>query len=338
MSRFKIDDGRIADFRCLKRKAILKRKKTWNEDGVASTIGTIMALLVFLTFLGMFTNQYVPIWMKENESNHMNDVIRQFSNYKWGIDTLIMNSEENDIASAPLYTPLQLHAKGVPVFATATAGSLTFVAESASYPWYSVSYHYYDLDENDQEQYHTFNETNGGRTGGGLEFYGPNRYYVQQTLAYENGAIILSQEEGEVILSHMSLRIVRYGDELMVKMTQISLSGVNKTVGGFGTKGITTTLENSNYVQFRNSSASGANLTITINSKFGSAWYEYLNDLLNDTSASLGDFNWSVDQSSPTVVENVNYYTITAVIEGVSLLEHTNAMVAVSIADISIGG
>ena len=45
------------------RVALLKK----DRQGVASTVGTIMALLVFLAFMALITNTYVPAWMMDNE-------------------------------------------------------------------------------------------------------------------------------------------------------------------------------------------------------------------------------------------------------------------------------
>lgn len=304
----------------------IKRKKAWDDEGVASTIGTIMALLIFLTFLGMFSNQYVPVWMKENEYNHMNDVVRQFSLLKMGITTLIENSEEGETASGPMYIPLQLHAEGIPIFATSTAGRLMLTGESSGYPWYYVTYPYGDGDE--------FNDSNGAKVGGSLEFYGPNRYFVEQTLAFENGAIILNQTDGETVLqgAGMTFQVEEFGGELRVKMTQISLKATNKTVGGFGTKGISTTLDYSSYAKFTNTN--GGPLTISIGSAYGSAWASYFTELLSSYSF-LSPSDWDVD-STAVVIGSETFYNVTVTIDNVNLLEHTRALISISIADISI--
>lgn len=328
--QFKVSSMQINNFAKIIK---LKKKKAWNEDGVASTIGTIMALLVFLTFLGMFTNQYIPAWMEENENNHMNGIIQQFSFLKWGIDSLILNSDEGEVASAPIYTPMQLHAEGVPIFASATVGRLSFVSENPSYPWFSVSFPTDEDAPAGESGNFVFNDTNGGKTGGSLEFYGANRYYVQQTLAYENGAIILNQTDGESMLSGMAIRIVKYGDEQIVKITQISLTGTNRTIGGYGTKGVTSTLEYSTYSKFENSS--GGNLTISINSRFGTAWEDYFTNLLSANSTGLTTSEWNVTTSS-SQVGDITYYSVTVIIQGVNVFEHTKAMVAITIADISV--
>ena len=304
----------------------LKRKKSWDEEGVAATVGTILSLMVFLTFIGMFTNQYIPMWMKENESNHMNSVVGQLSNLKSGIDMQVLNNNEQ-VASAPIYSPLSLHAEGVPVFSSPTMGTLAFTSEKDSGgPSIVITYRYiagatYDLDS-----------TNGGKTGGSLEFYGANRYYIQQNVTYENGGIMLNQSDGEAMLSGIAIRLVNDSGLWTVKITLTSLSGVSKTIGGFGTKSITSTLEYTTYQKMVNSS--GHDVTLKIVTKYPYAWKTYYWSLLNKSGVPYDPSN--VVRSDDVDPLNPGYRTVTVTIPNVQTLEYTKAVATISIADIGV--
>src|SRR5256886_17514089 len=76
---------------------LLIRDIRGDEKGVASTVGTIMALLVFLTFLSLIVNQYVPVWMKDSDASHMNGPLRQFAGIKGAIDLQILSSQSAQI-------------------------------------------------------------------------------------------------------------------------------------------------------------------------------------------------------------------------------------------------
>ena len=310
----------------------LKRKKSWDDEGVAATVGTILSLMVFLTFLGMFTNQYVPVWMKENENNHMNTVIGQLSSLKAGVDMQILTTQSSNLASAPLYTPVQLEAAGIPVFASPTAGQLALTIESKGYPSSSLVYNY-TVGTGASMKYYQLNGSNGGKTGGSLEFKGENRYYVQQVISYENGAIVLNQTKGEIILSGISVRIVNYSDSIMMSVTQISLTGLNKTVGGFGTKGVSTSLQFASYQKYVN--ASKATMSMTIITKYGTAWQKYFTDLRSLSNTGIPISNWNIRMSS-FVVDTQTYYTVIMSITGINSLEYTKASVSMTMADIGI--
>jgi len=104
---------------------VLIRDIRSDDEGVASTVGTIMALLVFLTFLSLIVNQYVPVWMKDSEASHMNGVLGQFGGLKGSIDLQILASQAAQFAGAH-YIPvtaasaITLGVDGVPIFAAAT--------------------------------------------------------------------------------------------------------------------------------------------------------------------------------------------------------------------------
>lgn len=315
-----------------------KRKKSWDDDGVAATVGTILSIMVFMTFLGMFTNQYVPIWMKENESNHMNNVVGQLSNLKSGIDMQVLNNNEQ-VASAPIYAPIQLHAEGVPVFASPTMGVLIFISDgpvdATGSPFFNLSYNY-SVGSGASTQYFTLDKSNGGHSGGNLEFYGPNRYYVQQKVAFENGAIILNQSDGEAVLAGFAIRVVNNGGDIDLKFTLTSLTGASKTVGGSGTKSITSTLEYTSYEKLTNSSGGTVNLTIC--SKHADAWKTYFTALKTNfesgSSALPANYQWYVHESA--LISSTEYSMIYVEIKGVDTLEYTKAAATISMADIGV--
>ncbi len=301
-------------------------------------MGTILSIMVFMTFLGMFTNQYIPIWMKENETNHMNNVIGQLSDLKSGIDMQVLNNNEQ-VASAPIYAPIKLNAEGVPVFASPTLGALIFISdgsvEATGSPFFNLTYNYF-VGSGPSLHYFTLDKTNGGYSGGNLEFYGPNRYYIQQRVTYENGAIILNQSDGEAILAGFAIRVVNNGGDIDMKFTLTSLTGASKTVGGSGTKSITSTLEYTSYEKLTNSTGGTVNLTIC--SKRPDAWKSYFTALRdnfkNSTSGLPPNFQWYVNKSA--TISSTEYSMVYVTITGVDILEYTKAVATISMADIGV--
>ena len=287
--------------------------------------------MVFLTFLGMFTNQYVPIWMKDNENKHMNQVIGELSSMKSGVDMQIIASNQM-VASAPIYSPIQLHAEGVPVFATPTMGQLTLTGVTTSGgSSFSLKYNYTSGDVT-----RTLDKSSGAYSGGSLEFYGPNRYFVQQIVAYENGAIILNQSDGEVVLAGIAMKVTPSGSGNQVLITFTSLSGENKTIGGFGTKSVTTSVDYSSYTRVNNSISANCHntLVISIDSKFGMAWYDYFNASLKSTG--IGTDDWNVIKPTTTPDMAAGYFSVAVVIRNVVSLEFTKAVTSVELAEIGV--
>jgi len=316
----------------------IKKSPRWDDEGVAATVGTIMSLLVFLTFFGMFTNQFVPVWMSDNESTHMTQVVQQFSSLKSQIDNTISNSHDELLAPSPIFIPISLSCSGIPVFAAPTAGILSFLPIGINVkPWMNLTFTYIS-DTSGQAK--SVNPTNDGRSGGSLELYNPNRYYVEQRIVYENGAVIVNQTDGEFIVAGPQFIVKNLGSSAaparVVMITQITMQGSNVTIGGTGSKGVNAELLYSGTTAYGNDN--GSSLTMQLFTKHGWAWYNYFLSRLNNTADMTNGAGFSMAEpilhSFPDRTRN--YYTLQITIEDVVLLDHTRATMEVTIGELGL--
>lgn len=308
----------------------IRKSPRWDDGGVAATIGTMMSLLVFLTFMGLFTNQFLPVWMSDNESTHMATAMTQMLGFKADIDGLVADYANSLLAPAPIVAPITLHASGIPIFAEPTSGILEFRHETSySYPCLNVTY---------ADDDYTLSPTTGGHAGGYAYLYSPNRYYVEQYIIYESGALILNQTDGEFIVSGPQFAVSDVSDGRVVKLTQVSLYGPNKTIGGTGTKSINAEMLYADTSTFR--SGAGTSLTISILTLHGVAWESYFNRALNSSLANL-DYatDYSVSKDAYPYVHmgrTMNYYVVTVVINDVNVFDHTHATIQMSLGEVSL--
>jgi len=229
-----------------------------------------MALLIFLTFMSMFVNTYIPIWMKENERLHMNEVQNQMGEVKGKIDNLIVNAQVTGTSMVNTYEPLTMGANGIPLFAAATAGAVILKPSGTTTTGIQA----------------IFNSSANGaivkvdESGGGkLEFYAPNRYYVGQWLAYENGALIVKQDAGQAMKATPSLEITKSGGVFNIVFTQIDITGTNSTMAGTGVAGVNINLiylDTQKYTE-----PVGYNTTVLkINTVYNAAYMVFMNNTI----------------------------------------------------------
>jgi len=206
----------------------LKRKMDSSEEGVATTVGTIMALLIFLSILSLITQQYVPVWMEDNEAYHMDEVKGQFADLKSGIDSMVIN-ERTDY---PLYSSINLGTAGIPLFAGSSPGRLTFS------PRWGGEEKGMSLNFTDGDELVSFSDSTGN-----ISYHAINREFEDQSLIYEQGGIILEQSDGEIMRAkpHFSIEEIDDG-ESEVSITMIHLTGSSRDVAGTSRVGITTEL------------------------------------------------------------------------------------------------
>ncbi len=296
----------------------LRRKR--DEEGVASTVGTIMALLVFLTFLTLFTNSYVPVWMIDNERTHMSEAMDQFGGIKGKVDDLVVMAEVTGRTDLNMYGPVTLGANGIPVFASPTAGELIYspygvgnstVNLAFTYSLNGKSFHLTDV------------------SGGMLQLYAPNRYYVQQWVAYENGAIIVKQLDGQVIRGVPSLDVQKPAvtSRLNVSWTQIALIGINSTLDGTSTAGVNIDMIYLDSQVYDNGSSNAMPVTINIKTLYMQAWYNYLTSYLSGvTNINSTGVNRDYD-----VAQDANTSTVTLTLYHVSFFNYNKAIMQMTV-------
>jgi hypothetical protein len=277
----------------------LKRHKKWDDEGVASTVGTIMAMMVFLAALSMFTSQYVPVWMEENEASHMSVAYSQFAALKQAVDMQVLAGAIQGTTNVQMFSPLKLGAEGIPMFAAPTPGYLT-ISRSSSYDNVSFSFNtsasIIDYPSN---------------TGGTIKLSVENRYYIAQELAYENDALILKQSDGQYMKATPQFTVTMVGPNLyQISYTQMDLRGDDINYVGFGTRGIKTIMKSTSTTTFTNLTDENFNgtmakypfLNITHTTYYERAW----NTSFNQTLSSAG-MRWGLD-----ITDSLTDYTITS--------------------------
>jgi len=256
-----------------RRLSLLKK----DRKGVASTVGTIMALLVFLTFMSLIINNYVPAWMLDNERSHMNAVIDQFGQLKGDVDGMITQQRMTGDNSMKLYAPITLGASGVPIFASPTAGILKYEPQGSNVTGLTVQFSYTTTGAD------VTVSVNGG---GKVELYAPNRYYVEQWIAYENGAILLRQTDGQTVRAYPNLDITKTSTSVNVAFTQIDLIGAAQSLTGADSVGFSLDLI---YIDAQTYTVGGDHTwKLTMTTTYPQAWMKYLNETLAEEGLVSG--------------------------------------------------
>jgi hypothetical protein len=264
----------------------IRRSVKWDDEGVASTVGTIMALLVFLTFMSLIVDQYVPVWMKDAESAHMNEAFGQFGNLKNNVDTQVLACQVSKIAGqtcmrATTFTPITLGVDGVPLFSSPTAGELQMN------PWdgnVSIDFSY---------QAGNYTPPVYSNSSGTIDLNVYNRYYVPQRVIYENGAVLVYQVDGQLVGIAPHFIVDNRTQSIEISVSQVTLFGSGGTAG-VSTEGAHSRLINAETEKYVNLTS---DFNITLNTDYEVAWYHYYNDTLFE---SFGDPQILEVSGSPT--------------------------------------
>jgi len=255
-----------------------------------------MALLVFLTFLSLITNQYVPVWMKDSESGHMGEALGQFGDFKSDIDTQVLGARvaqqmHSHYIPYTAFATVKLGVDGVPIFSSSTLGDLRLNQSSA--PW--TVWFRYSISGNNT----TVPEAScpAGLCGGNVRLLVFNRYFPRSEIAYENGALIRSQSDGQLIKGAPSFQVLVTNSSAQVDFALIQLFG-NGGVSGIGSEGLQSRVLSADLQEYKRITT---DIIVNHTSSYGPAWYRYFNDTLaasyhvtSDDYDSNPDFDFSV--------------------------------------------
>jgi hypothetical protein len=275
---------------------VIRRGLRRDERGVASTVGTIMALLVFLTFLSLIVNQYVPVWMKDSEAAHMDGAVGQFANLKGAIDFQALGALMAQNAGAVFVpsttsTAVTLGVDGVPIFSSPSTGALRSNPDQGNWTvWFQ-----YEING----VVTTVDEASSGQ----IDLSVQNRYYPIGDIVYENGAVIRSQPDGQVVRAAPTFQASHSGSTLSVAFQLVNLYG-SGAAAGTSTQIINTKVFAVNQQTYNLTSALYVNHT----SPFGLGWFNFFNSTL---STSLG--------VKPTTTVSPPFTTVTATVNGTTL-------------------
>ena len=281
------------------------RMVTWRREdkAVASSIGTMLAILVILALLTMVTTGWAPEWTKSKESEHMRVVESQVASLKALMDQLSLSDNTEALVS----TPITLGSEGVPLFSSDSTGTISLLTAT-------------------NNNYNTLSVENS--TGlhqrvayGSIMYESQNTEYIDQQFIYETGAIIIKQPDGELMVTGPGLIIQNLTRGLKVSVTLMSIYSDGSSYTGKGTVGINCRLvqESIPSIQTWNPTET---LHINVTTSVYEAWYDYFARVVPDSGIGSGDYDLSVDEATSTVhltLRNVYQLVSDYVIVGASL-------------------
>jgi len=263
------------------------------DEGAAGVVAILLSILIVLLLITLVTSIWMPVWMKDREARHMRTASSDFSNIKATIDNLVIQKDTNFIVS----TPLSLGTEGVPVFGSDSSGT------------FSINYFRGDVPEfycNVRNQSGAVNVTSTG----GMKYISRNVEYVNQELAYENGAIMLAQGTGEIVRTGPQFTVERVGPVVKLSFVLITVSGVETSMEGVGTVLIRTQLVT--YTSQSYSFPASQWLNITVMTEYPIAWFRYFNNALIDAGLNPAtDFNEAIAGNVVHVdIKDVKYFDL----------------------------
>ncbi len=264
-----------------------------DEEGAAGVVAIMLAILVVIMLVTMVTSVWMPVWMEKREANQIRQVTSDFGNIKATIDNQILQGD----TAFSVANPVTLGTEGFSAFGSDSSGT------------FSIN-HFRD---DELEYYCNVRNTTGAvnvTCTGGMKYQSNNNYYVDQEIAYENGAIILDQGDGEVVRIGPQLTVEKFGPVVKIDFVLITVSGIETSI-----QGTSTILFQTQLVTYTSASHLFIDpdwLNITMITEYTTAWTRYFNNTLIEAGLTPAvDYNLTVvDTTIHLGIANVQFFDL----------------------------
>jgi hypothetical protein len=249
-----------------------------DERAVSGVVAASLGVVLISVLLGMVVTFWVPAWGYDSEVGHSREVVDSFSEFKRTLELEALSGDLNQTLS----TGFALGVGGVPLFGAETPGQLSHVFLDRGVPRFRAN----------------LTDTSGAvnyTAAWSLEYFFPARYFVPQRIAYEAGAVIVAQAEGETARLSPPFRFENSTTGIDVFMTMFTLDGPEISISGVESHSVSSRLS---VVQTRAVTFSpNGTITLNVTSAFSSAWADYFTRAMNASSLGASLYNIT---SSPT--------------------------------------
>jgi hypothetical protein len=223
-----------------------------SDNAVVGIVAAFLIVGLIVAVLSVIQTQYVPKWMREKESDHMDELADQFAQLNYAINTHVLNKVPN----IPISTTITLGSKEMPyLMSTKAFGQLKILPNNFILNISGDSY---------------YNESFGT-----IEYNSFNSYFIDQDYIYECGGVILNQDSGNAMYIRPNFEALLQTDiAITLNVVNIStIGGKSQCVQGYGPAPIQT-----EYIAGSVKSMTIANVShINITSNYIQTWNSSLN-------------------------------------------------------------
>jgi len=164
----------------------------YEEEGVASAVGAIFAILIFIFLLSLFVTSYVPAEMRSYEEQYSSGVMNDMMQFMAVVSLLSLNYQQGQIASVTF----DLQSGYLPIFSSPTLGTLNITPSSPGISGYIE----------------VGNSTSNITAGGSLSVLTNDRYFVDEAFSYELSSLFYEQYGSRpMINSTIQFNLIRTG-------------------------------------------------------------------------------------------------------------------------------
>ncbi|WP_292484816.1 hypothetical protein [Methanohalobium sp.] len=262
-------------------------KSLTNSDTAISTVVSAVLILGLIVTVATIINvSYIPEWKTDTEYSHMTDVLNDMLDLKSSIDLLSTVDSQNTTMSVPV----KMGGGEIPIVAPGKSSGTLAVND----------YNYYLTVKANNSSGEVYNSSN---YLGSISYRSNNNYYVDKVFGYENGALIVAQDNRSIMKLSPQITLQNKGNISLV-INAVSIKGDTNTISSNNIEEVQLTSKSSfSHTLYQDSNLK--QVSVIVSSAYPGAWEQYFN-----TTAKSEGLTYNIDYKLKNTNRNTVNFTV----------------------------
>jgi hypothetical protein len=235
-----------------------------SEAAVSTVVSAVLMLGIIVAVFTVIHVSYIPEWRTGAEQSHMADVYYDMSVLKSNIDILSVANANAPVSIMSFSTPIRAGSGSIPIVSPGRSSGMLGIRPESS-----------GIRITANNTLLSYDSESSLRNLGTVFYASDNTYFVDQTYAYENGALILAQKDLSIMKQSPSMAIRRTdnGTNITIDINAIQIPGPSGAISSNSVEEVRTRY-NSSVVLYTEEHLF-TDLTLTMDTAYPSAWEEF---------------------------------------------------------------
>lgn len=260
-----------------------------DKNAISSVVSAVLLLGIIVSVITVVNVQYVPEWKTAAEQEHMDDVFYDMSEMKKELDILSAYSRANPSTSLSVSMPVKMGGGSIPVFASGKSGGILAINDED-----------FSLNILATTQGPDYNSDPVLLNLGTVTYSSENNYFVNQKFVYENGALIVSQNDYSLmrLAPQIDVRRTENATNITVDINAIDVDGPKRSISGSSVEELNFRTNGSDSLYWEG--ILFTDVTITLETSYSSSWVTFFETLVYDAGMDVSEY--SISSNDTTVV------------------------------------
>lgn len=258
-----------------------------SESAVSSVVAAVLLLGIIVSIITVINVSYIPEWRTGSEQAHMDEVFFDMSNLKSHIDILSATVDSQPSGFVSINVPIRTGGGSIPV-----------VSPGRSSGMLSINMNEFSMRTAASDPVLSFSSGTFLEDLGSVTYRSDNSNFVDQEYEYENGALILVQDELSLMRQSPSLEIRRTDNDtnITLDINAVQIRGPVRSVSSNSMEEVNIRYNSSGTLY------AGENLftefSLTIETEHPPAWKAFLERAADGAGLETTEYSLSSNSSA----------------------------------------